>query len=130
MLLKVNRLTRKNDFGAVFKKGKGFKEGFLILRFVSNKIKNCRFGIIVSRKISKRATVRNKIKRRIRGIIKPKIPKIKTGADIVFFALPGLETKDFWEIEETINKLLKKAKLIKAKRTSSSSSPSLPSEAR
>ncbi len=112
MLLKVNRLTRKNDFGSVFKKGKGFKEDFLILRFVSNNSKECRFGIIVSRKISKRAIVRNKIRRRIREIIKPKIPKIKTGADIVFFALPGLETKDFREIEETINKLLKKAKLM------------------
>lgn len=112
MLPKANRLSKKKDFEMVFKKGKGFKEDFLILRFVSSKTKRARFGIIVSQKISKKATIRNKIKRMIRTIIKPKMSKIKKEADIVFLALPGLENKDFWEIEETINKLFKKAKLI------------------
>ena len=112
MLPKANRLTRKKDFGTVFKKGKNFKEDFLILRIVSTKRKENRFGIIVSQKISKKATVRNKIKRKIRAIIKPVMPGIKQGEDIVFVALPGLEVKDFREIEKTINKLFKKAELI------------------
>ena len=105
MLPKTNRLSKKNDFEMVFKKGKSFKEDFLILRFVYNKIKRTRFGIIVSQKISKKATVRNKIKRMIRAVVRSRTSGIKKGADIVFLALPGLENKDFWEIEKTINKL-------------------------
>lgn len=113
MLPKANRLSKKKDFDQVFKKGKSFKEDFLILRFVLNKVKRCRFGIIISRKVSKKATVRNKLKRRISVLIEPKIMKIKKRVDVVLVALPNLEKKDFWEIEETVNKLFKKAKLIK-----------------
>ncbi len=112
MLAKSYRLTKKKDFDFLFRKGRSFKEGFLILRFVSAKIESCRFGIVVSQKISKKAAVRNKIKRRIRAVIEPLSPKINKKADIVFLALPGLETKDFREIKETIEKLFKKAKLI------------------
>ena len=96
----------------VFKKGKSFKESFLILRFVSAKAKDFRCGIVVSKKVSKKAFVRNKIKRRIRAIVRPMIPKIKKKTDTVLFALPGLEKKDFWETEKIIDKLFKKAKLI------------------
>ena len=77
MLPKTNRLTKKKDFENVFKKGKGIKGDFLILRFVGNKTKTCRFGIVVSKKISKKATVRNKIKRRIRAAIGNRNPKFK-----------------------------------------------------
>ncbi len=112
MLKKKNCLKKKKDFGLVFKKGKGFKEGFLFLKFIPNHLESSRFGVIVSRKISKKATIRNKIKRRLRAIVSQKLPKIKKGKDFVLVAVPGLETKDFWEIEETINRLFEKSKLI------------------
>jgi len=112
MLPKLNRLKRKRDFERVFKKGKGFKEDFLVLKFVSNNLKKNRFGIIVSQKISKKATLRNKIKRRLRTLLKTILPKIKKGIDVVLVALPGLEKKDFLELKETLNKLFKKAKLL------------------
>jgi ribonuclease P protein component len=112
MLPKINRLTKDKDFKIVFGQGKSFKEGFLILKFISTERKNCRFGIVVSRKISKKAAIRNKVKRRTRAILELMMPKIKKRADIVLLALPGLQTKDFYEIEKTINNLFKKAKII------------------
>ncbi len=111
MLPKVNRLKKKKDIEKVFKKGKGLKEDFLFLKFSPNNLKKSRFGIIVSQKISKKATIRNKIKRRIKAIIIQKLPKIKKETDIVLVALPGLETKDLWEIEDVINRLFEKAKI-------------------
>ena len=111
MLSKTNRLTRKRDIEWVFKEGKGFKEGFLILKLGENNLKESRFGFIVSQKVSKRAIVRNKIKRRLREIVKMKFKKIKKGVDGLFIVCPGLERKDFWETEETIEKLFKKAKV-------------------
>lgn len=71
-----------------------------------------RFGFIVSQKVSKKASVRNKVKRRLRGLIKLKLPQTKKGIDGVLVALSGLETNNFEEIEKTINKLFKNAKLI------------------
>lgn len=113
MLLKTNRLRKKKDIENVLKRGKKFKEDFLILRTINNNFKTSRFAFIVSQKISKKASVRNKVKRRLREMIRLRIKKIKKGKDNLLIAVSGLETKDFWEIEETVNKLLKKAELIK-----------------
>ncbi len=110
MLSEIDRLRKKKDIERVFGKGKRFKEGFLILKITRNDLSQTRFGFIVSRKVSKKATLRNKIKRRLRAIVGKKMGKLKKGLDVLLIAYPGLETKDFWEIDETLNKLFKKAK--------------------
>ena len=109
MLPKKNCLKRKKDFERVFKEGKGLKEGFLFLKHASNRLEASRFGVVVSQKVSKKAVVRNKVKRRIRAIVAQKLQEMGEGKDFVFVALPGLENRDFQELEEMINKLLKKA---------------------
>ena len=110
MLPKVNRLRKKKDIEGVFKKGKRFKEDFLILKTTKNTLSQTRFGFIVSRRVSKKATLRNKVKRRLREMVGKKAKKLKKGLDILLVACPGLETKDFWEIDEALNKLFEKAK--------------------
>lgn len=113
MLPKPNRLKKKKDFEKIFRKGKGFKEGFLFLKALTNNLKFSRFGIVVGKEVSRKATLRNKIKRQIREIVRAKLAKLKTGIDVILIALSGIETKDFLEIEKTIDKLFKKAKLLK-----------------
>ncbi len=113
MLPKINRLKKKKDIERVFKSGRGLKEDFLILKAAKNGFKNSRFAFIVSSKVSKKATLRNKIRRRLSKLIGFKIEKIKKGIDFILMAVPGLEEKDFWEIDETTNKLFKKTKCFK-----------------
>ena len=112
MLPKNNRIKKKKDFDKIFNKGRFFREDFLVLRFLSNNLKNSRFGFIVSQKVSKKAVLRNRIKRRLRELVKMKLRKMAKGMDFLIIACPGLETKDFWEMEEIINKLFKKAKIV------------------
>jgi len=112
MLPKENRLKKNKDFEKVFKEGKGFKEDLLVLKKVKNNLKNSRFGFVVSKTFFKKATLRNKIKRRLRELVRIKLNEIKKGIDVVIIAKPGLETKDFQEIKEIVNKLFKKAKII------------------
>lgn len=118
MLDRKNRLKKKKDFEAVFKNSKTFKEGFLILKIAENNTKEDRFGFMVSQKVSKKATIRNKIKRRLREIIRLKIKNSamfvkkeakKNGKDIILVSLSGIEKKNFSETEETATKLLEKA---------------------
>jgi len=113
MLPKENRLTKKKDFEEVFKRGSGFREDFLFLKVLERDTEEIRFGFIVSQKISKKATLRNKIKRRLREVARLKLKEIKGGVDGIFMALPGLEEKDFFETKETIDRLFKKAKILK-----------------
>ena len=112
MLPEKNRLKKKKDFERVFKKGKSCKEDFLYLKIIKNHLKNSRFGFIVSNKFSKKAVIRNKIKRKLKRLTEIKLSKIKKGIDGVIIVRPGLEINDFWELEEKINKLFKKAEII------------------
>jgi len=41
------------------------------------------------------------------------LSRIEKGIDGVIIVRPGLEINDFWELEEKINKLFEKAKIIK-----------------
>lgn len=111
MLSEKNRLKKKKDFENVFKKGKGFREGFLTLKIGKNNLDRTRFGFIVSQRISKKATLRNKIKRRLREIVRAKMKTIKKGIDVVLITVPGIEKKSFQEIEKTVERLFKKAKI-------------------
>lgn len=112
MLPVQNRLKLKKDFEAVVKKGRGLKEDFLFLKIVKNNRKESRFGFIVSKKFSNKATLRNKIKRRLRALIRTKLNKIRKGLDCVLTVRQGLENKDFLEIEAILNKLFEKAGII------------------
>ena len=115
MLAKINRLRKNKDIQKVFEKGRIFKQDFLILKILPNDLYESRFAFIVSKKFSKKAVTRNKIKRRIREIVYSNLKKIQEGIDVIVIASPGLESKDFKEIKETINNLFKKAKIINNK---------------
>jgi ribonuclease P protein component len=112
MLPLKNRLKKKKDFDEVFKKGKGIEGFFLFLKIKNNGLEESRFGFIVSQKVSKKAVIRNKIKRRMRATIVSRKNFIKKGLDIVFMARRGAERKSFLEIKEEIEFLLKKTKAL------------------
>ncbi len=108
MLPKANRLKKSKDFEQVFKKGRFFKENFLSLKVVPNSFKNSRFGFVVSQKVSKKAVIRNKIKRWLRAAILLRIKKIEITQkpmDIIIIVNSGSKIKNFQEIKETINKI-------------------------
>lgn len=113
MLAKRNRLKKQKDFERVFKKGRGTKEDFLYLKVVKNELESSRFGFVVSKKFSKKAVLRNKIRRRLAELVRIKLPKIKKGIDVVIVVMPEFKIKDFWEVEEIVDKLFEKAKIFK-----------------
>lgn len=112
MLPQNNRLKNKKDFENVFKKGRAFKEDFLFLKFAKNNFKSTRFGIVVSKKFSKKAVVRNQTRRKIKEAIRPKLANIKKGYDVVIMVRPGLNIIDFWDLNQKVETLLKKTGLL------------------
>ncbi|MDD4358411.1 MAG: ribonuclease P protein component [Candidatus Pacebacteria bacterium] len=110
MLKKENRLTKKKDFDRVYKKGRGIRSDSLFLKILENDKEKTRIGIVISKKVSKKAVERNKIKRRIREIVR-KMDFCK-GFDIIVVAYPNAKEKDFEGIKQEIIYLFKKAKCL------------------
>jgi ribonuclease P protein component len=55
-----------SDFGAVLRSGKKTNDPLFTVTTVPNSLQQARLGITVSRKVSKRAVIRNRIKRQVR----------------------------------------------------------------
>jgi len=112
MLPKINRVKKKKDFEEIFKNSKSLKNNIFVLKFAKNDLGINRVGIVVSQKVSKRATIRNKIRRRLSEIIKKEINNIKSGVDLVFIALSSIEKKEFSEMAESVKNALIKLNLV------------------
>lgn len=112
MLPKTNRIKKKVDFEIIFKKGKNLNNNLFVLKFLSNNLGLSRFAFVISQKVSKKAVVRNKIRRQLVKIIKNHFSEIKVGQDMVFIVLKEINKKSFFEIESELINTLKKGKLI------------------
>lgn len=112
MLPKINRIKKKKDFDLIFKKGKNFKTSLLVLKLVENGLDFNRFGFIISKKVSKKAVVRNKIRRRVSEIIKNENIIFKKPSDFVLIIMPSLAEKNFFETKEAIKNILTKIKNV------------------
>ena len=80
MLKKVYRLNKIS-----LNKPRSIQASFFTLKTVRNSLALNRFAFVVSKKIDKRATVRNSIKRKLRSCIEEIFDKIETGNDFVFY---------------------------------------------
>lgn len=115
MLKRENRLRKKKDFDAIFKQGDFKKTSFIFFITKKNNLEYSRFGIIVNKKVSKKAVIRNKIKRRIREIIRKKENEMTKGLDVIIMPYKEIKTKLFQEIEQEIEWGLNKLKIKKLK---------------
>ncbi len=111
MLNKQNRLLKDSDFKYLFSKGFYQSGPEMTLRYIETKQKESRFGIVISSKVSKKAVLRNKVKRRLRDIIKKKHDKIKMGYDIVVILKKRGIDANFARLDLALETLLKKARL-------------------
>lgn len=112
MLTRKHRLTKQKDFDNVFKRGHSFFVKEVGIKVARNDLDCSRFGFVVSNKVSKKATVRNEIKRRLREVVRLALPEIREGIDGVVVARPGIGELDYREIEERVIKCLRNLRLL------------------
>lgn len=113
MLAKAGRLVKEKDFQRVFAQGKSFFVNELGIKAAKNDLAISRFGISVGLKVSKKAVIRNQVKRRLSEIFRLNLDKIKPGYDLVVVTLPGVEAKEYQELQEMVLKAIKKLNLDK-----------------
>lgn len=111
MLARVNRLVKTKDIEQAFKKGRSFFGHDLGVKVKNNELEFNRFAIIVSTKVSKKAVIRNKIKRRLREVLRTENKYFKVGYDLIIITLPTIAGLKQLEIKNEMIKVLQRAKL-------------------
>lgn len=86
MLKAPFRLRSEKDFNFVYKRGKGERAGYFFIKYAPTGKALSRFGFVVSKKSCASPVKRNRIKRRLREIIREEMKHIKPGYDIVISA--------------------------------------------
>lgn len=83
MLSKEKRIKNTSDFNKVYQKGAFFYHYFFNLNFLRNRSDFSRFGFVVGKKATKKAVLRNSIKRKFREATRLLYDKVPKGYDIV-----------------------------------------------
>ncbi len=110
MMCQFVGLTKNKEFREVYGKGKSIPERLIVLYYKPNDLGFNRFGFSVGKKVGK-AVVRNRIKRMLREICRLNLENVKKGYDYVIIARPRIVKENYFTIEKSFFKLLKKAGL-------------------
>jgi len=106
MLPPAYRLKKEKEIKRVLASKKSYRGGLLICKTAPNGFTTARFCFVVSKRISNKAVVRNKLKRRLRHLVMGSLPRIRQNFDCALIACPGLQLKTFDELRCIMEKSL------------------------
>ncbi len=124
MLPTEHRLTKDRDFEILFTEGK-----FVGGKFITAKVwviepekyprrnylkTDLKIGFLVSKKVDKRAVVRNRLKRQMREVVRLllKDSALKPGSMVAFMAKPEAKTAEYQDLQADIIFILKRMKVL------------------
>ena len=106
------RLKKSTDFMRVRRFGKSYAHPLIVLIKHPNDSNTLRIGIAAGRSMGN-AIQRNLSKRRLREIIRPTIPAIQTGWDIILLARKQLLKATMDDLHTSLYNILKRSELLK-----------------
>ncbi len=124
MLPRPNRLTRTRDFELLFAQGRFAGGAFVTLKFWKIdpnfepkrelKADDLKIGILVSKKVSKRAVIRNRLKRQVREIVRllHRDGRIPVGYLLVFSVKVEAKDQEYVILEADVHGVLKRTRLL------------------
>ena len=113
MLAYKYRFHRRNSINYLYKNGRSARHGAMSLRYLENRQEQSRLAVVVSRKVDKRAVVRNRIRRRIYEIARKNWDKINQGHDILISVFESkVAEMSAAELEKQVVEILRKAQLF------------------
>jgi ribonuclease P protein component len=102
-------LNKPGDFARVHGRCKWRGGGLVGIKSCPNDLPQARYGFIVSKRVGK-AVVRNRVKRRLKEIVRKL--NLKPGTDTIFSARPQAAQAEFGALKTTILNLLSQAGLL------------------
>lgn len=112
------RLTRSEDFKRVRRSGKSYAHPLVVLIVKSHDKRGSpvdqprvKVGVAAGRTVGT-AVYRNRAKRLLREAMRPLIPNITSGLDLILIARPGLTSASLEETRQALLTLLQRAQIL------------------
>ena len=105
------RLRKAAEFQRVRERApRGWPHPLLVVYVAPNELDHTRVGISVSRRVGN-AVVRNRVRRRIREVLRARLERLPSGLDMVVIARPPSAAATWAELNQAIDSVLQRAGL-------------------
>ena len=104
-------LSRPQDFRALQGDGTVRSHPLLAARFLRTDLETTRIGLSTGRKLGG-AVVRNRVRRRLREVLRAMAPSFQPGWDVLFIARPAVVGATHDEIAEAVQRLLRRGGVL------------------
>jgi ribonuclease P protein component len=105
-------MRRSSDFGAAVRRGRRAGSSTLVVHALGHEHEGpVVVGFVVSKAVGG-AVVRNRTKRRLRGLVRPLVPRIATGSRVVVRALPAAATAPPAALERDLTAALRRTGVL------------------
>ena len=104
------RLTRSEDFKRVRRSGKSYAHPLVVLIVQTHDQPRVKVGVAAGRTVGT-AVYRNRAKRLLREAMRPLIPNLASGLDLILIARPGLVSATLEETRQALLVLLQRAQI-------------------
>lgn len=118
MLAAAQRLRHSADFAAAIRGGRRAGRGTVVVHLLLDEpaqAMTARAGFVVSKAVGN-AVVRNKVRRRLRHLVRPLLADLPDGTTIVVRALPAAATADFPALSTDLEAALSAARRPRRRR--------------
>jgi ribonuclease P protein component len=112
MLARGNRLRRGRDIDVVMRQGRFAGAGDFYAKVRPNKSPQSRLVVVVGKKVSKKAVVRNRIRRRLSGVFEANWQTVQPGYDIVVIVKADISEVPAAQLTAGVMAILERSKLI------------------
>lgn len=107
MFARSQRLKKSSDIARVYKRGNRAFSDHLKVHFLANPRGGMRVAVVASKKLDKRAVVRNRAKRRVRELLKAElIGATYAGFDILVTIQAGIEDVSIDVLRREVQKIV------------------------
>ena len=118
MLAAAQRLRRSSDFTAAFRSGRRSGRGTLVVHLHLDEpaqAPTARAGFVVSKAVGN-AVVRNRVRRRLRHLVRPLLATLPPGSSVVVRALPSAASASFETLGTDLDGALTAARAARRRR--------------
>jgi len=105
------RLTRSDDFRRVRRTGKSYAHPLVVLIAQASEHPRIRVGVAAGQTVGN-AVLRNRAKRVLREAVRPLLPGLHSGWDLVLIARPGMVGASLEDSRSALSHLLQRAGLL------------------